>query len=273
MKTRASRVLTQLRQGQIPTILKLNLSDPRAVELAGLSGTDAVWLCTEHVPNDWIGIESQIRAARLYDIDCFVRVARGSYSSYILPLEAGATGIIVPHVASAEEARQVVEWTRFHPMGKRALDGGNVDGLFCQLPMDEYIRHANTDLVVILQIESPEALEHVEEIAAVPGFDMLLFGAGDFSHRLGRAGVMDAPEIVNARKRIGAAARQHGKFAMLPGLMAPLPQLLDEGYRVFGCGSDVYGLGAYFKQRVDLMKEQFSGLPPTLQRPVQSPYV
>ncbi|MDB6095467.1 MAG: 4-hydroxy-2-oxoheptanedioate aldolase [Verrucomicrobia bacterium] len=265
-------MLAQLRQGQIPTILKLNLSDPRVSELAGLSGTDAVWLCTEHVPNDWIGIENQIRAARLHDIDCLVRVARGSYSSYILPLEAGATGIIVPHVASAEEARQIVEWTRFHPLGKRALDGGNVDGLFCQLPMDEYIRHSNEEVIVILQIESPEALENVEEIAAVPGFDMLLFGAGDFSHRIGKVGKMDSPEILNARKRIGAAARKHGKFAMLPGMMAPLPELLAEGYRVFGCGSDVYGLGLYFKQRVDFMHEQVTGLPPEAKAHAKSHY-
>ena len=261
MKPRCSRVLKMLRQGQIPTMLKLNLSDPRAVELAGLSGADSVWLCTEHVPNDWIGIENQIRAARVHDVDCFVRVARGSYSNYILPLETDATGIIVPHVGTAEEARQIVEWTRFHPIGKRALDGGNVDGQFCQLPMDEYLQHSNTERLIILQIESPEALENVEQIAAVPGFDMLLFGAGDFSHRLGKVGQMNAPEIIAARKRIGAAARQHGKYAMLPGLMAPLPELIAEGYQVFGCGSDVYGLGAYFKQRIDTMREQFTSLP------------
>jgi 4-hydroxy-2-oxoheptanedioate aldolase len=273
MKTRSSRVLKVLREGRTPMILKINLSDPRAVELAGLSGADAVWLCTEHVPNDWVGIENQIRASRIHDVDCLVRVARGSYSSYILPLEADATGIIVPHVGSADEARQIVEWTRFHPLGKRALDGGNIDGLFCQLPMDEYIEHSNRERVVVLQIESPEALENVEEIAAVPGFNMLLFGAGDFSHRIGKVGQMNAPEIVNARKRIGAAARRHGKFAMLPGLMAPASVLLEEGYQVFGCGSDVHGLGMYFKQRVDSIREQFTAVPREIQRAVQSPYV
>ncbi len=91
---------------------------------------DAVWLCTEHVPNDWLSLENQIRAARIHDVDALVRVGRGSYSDYIRPFEAGAAGIIVPHVANEEEARQIVEWVRFHPAGKRALDGGNVDGNF-----------------------------------------------------------------------------------------------------------------------------------------------
>ena len=77
-----------------------------------------------------------------------------------------------------------------------------MDGLFCQVPLADYAQHCNTEKFVILQIESPEALEVVEEIAAVPGFDMLLFGAGDFSHRIGQrwtieavAGHPDRPDV------------------------------------------------------------------------------
>jgi 4-hydroxy-2-oxoheptanedioate aldolase len=272
MKLRPSRVLKLLREKQLPTILKINLSDPRVTEIAALSGVDAVWLCTEHVPNDWIGLENQIRAARIHNIDTFVRVGRGSYSDYIRPFEADAAGIIVPHVASADEARQIVEWVRFHPMGKRALDGGNIDGQFCLVPMDEYLAHSNTERVVILQIESPEALENVEAIAAVPGFDGLLFGPGDFSHRIGKAGQLDQPEVVAARKRVAAAALKHGKFAMASGLIAPLPQLVEEGYRLIGVGADVIGISSYVTQRLELVRSQIAGLPPALQPPVRSPY-
>jgi 4-hydroxy-2-oxoheptanedioate aldolase len=108
----------------------------------------------------------------------------------------------------------------------------------------------------MLQIESPEALDRVEEIAAVPGYDILMFGAGDFSHRIGRSGQTGAPEVVAARKRIGAAARKHGKFAMVPGLMAPLPELLAEGYGMVGSGSDVFGMGIYFNERINAMRQQ-----------------
>ncbi len=78
MKLRPSRLLKLLRQGRKPTVLKLNLADPRVVELAGHSGVDALWLCMEHVPGDWLSMENQIRAARIYDVDTLVRVARGS---------------------------------------------------------------------------------------------------------------------------------------------------------------------------------------------------
>lgn len=260
MKLRSSRVLKLLRDGQHPAVLKLNLADPRSVELAALSGVDAVWLCLEHQPNDWSTVENQIRAARIYDVDTLVRVSRGSYSDYIKPLEADATGIIVPHVNNVDEARQIVEWVRCHPVGKRPMDGGNIDGRFCQVPLVEYIRHSNTERLIVMQIESPEALEHVEAIAALPGFDMLLFGGGDFSCRIGKPGEVNAPEVVAARKRVAAAARQHGKYAMAAALNAPLPELVAEGHTVFSVGADVIGLGDYFNQRVDSFRKNDSGL-------------
>jgi 4-hydroxy-2-oxoheptanedioate aldolase len=272
MNNRPSRVLRLIRDGQLPTVLKINLSDPRVIEIAGLCGTDAVWLCNEHVPNDWLGLENLIRATRVHNIDSIVRVSRGSYSDYVRPFEAGATGIIVPHVANAAEARQIVEWVRFHPAGKRALDGGNIDGQFCLLPLDDYLRHSNTERFVILQIESPEALEHVEAIAAVPGFDGLLFGPGDFSHRIGKAGQIDAPEVVAARKRVAAAATRHGKFAMTAGLIAPLADLVAEGHKLIGIGADVIGLSSYVKQRLELVQGQIQALPPALKPAPRPPY-
>ncbi len=273
MKNQNSRIKKLLEDGHLPNVLKINLSDPRIIEIVGLCGIDAVWLCTEHVPNDWLNLENQIRAARLHDVDTLVRVGRGSYSDYIRPFEAGATGIIVPHVASEEEARQIVEWVRFHPVGKRALDGGNVDGNFCLTSTSDYIEHSNAERLVIFQIESPEALVEVEKIAAVPGFDGILFGPGDFSHRIGRAGQLQIPEVVAARKRVAAAAQKYGKFAMTAGLIAPFSELVGEGYRVFGIGADVVAISSYIKQRLQLVRGHIEELPVEIKPPARSPYV
>lgn len=276
MKAQTSRLKKLLRDGHLPNVLKINLSDPRVIEIVGLCGLDAVWLCTEHVPNDWLSLENQIRAARVHDMDTLVRVGRGSYSDYIRPFEAGATGIIVPHVASEEEARQIVEWVRFHPVGKRALDGGNIDGNFCLMSTREYINHSNQERLVILQIESPEALEEVEKIAAVPGFDGLLFGPGDFSHRVGQVGQLRIPEVVAARKRVAAAAQKYGKFAMTAGLIAEFSELVAEGYRVFGIGADVVAVSSYIKQRLQLVSGHIDTLPIEIKPPARTattPYV
>ena len=88
MQMRPSKVLKKLRAGQLATCAKLNLADPRAVEIAAMCGFDCVWVGMEHIPSDWSIIENQIRAAKAYDVDTMVRVARGSYSDYIRPLEA-----------------------------------------------------------------------------------------------------------------------------------------------------------------------------------------
>ena len=218
--------------------------------MCGLAGASAVWLCNEHVSNDWFNLENQIRAAKLYDVDTIVRVEKGSYSDYVKPFEADATAIMVPHVKTAEEARHVVEMTRFYPLGRRALDGGNTDGRYCQIPLTDYMAHSNTERLLIFQIECPVALENVEAIAAVPGYDLLLFGPGDFSHLIGKPGQINAPEVVAARQRVGAAAKKHGKYVMAPGMMAPRPVLEAEGYHVFTLGADVLGLGEYFKTQL-----------------------
>lgn len=250
MKPRPSRILRELRAGHNSTVLKLNMSDPRIVELAGLSGASAVWLCNEHVPNDWLNLEHQIRAAKLYDMDTIVRVNKGGYSEYVKPFECDATGIMVPHITSVAEARNVVDMVRCQPLGNKALDAGNMDGLFCQVPLADYAHHCNTEKFVILQIESPEALEIVEEIAAVPGYDMLLFGAGDFSHRIGKLGQATHPDVVAARKRVAAAALKHGKYPAVASLYGQKDQVIAEGTRVFTLGADVLELGSAFKKLV-----------------------
>lgn len=262
MNQRSSRLLRVLRENRFPATMKMNLTDPRVAEMAGLAGFDALWLCQEHVPTDWVELENTIRAAKLHDVDTLVRVAKGGYSNYVRPLEADATGIIIPHVESADEARQIVEWTRFHPVGKRALDSGNADGGYATVDIPAYIAHANAEKLIVLQIESPEGLAQVEAIAAVPGFNGFLFGPGDFSHRVGQAGQLTNPETTAARRRVAQAARKHGKFVWAAGIYAPFAELVADGHNVFNVGSDVGGLNVWFRQRLDLLRNHVKDLPP-----------
>ncbi len=247
---RKSRIKRLLKEGKFPLTIKSNLTDPRITELAGFCGFDGIWLCNEHVPTDWTTLEHTIRAARLHDMDALVRVSKGGYSDYVRPLEGGATGIIVPHVESAEEAAQIISWTRFYPLGKRPLDGGCTDGMYCAVPQEEYLENSNTEKIIILQIESPEGLEQVEKIAALPGFDGFLFGPGDFSHRIGKAGQVTAPEVNEARRRVAKAARENGKFAMTSGIFLPMEKLAAEGVNVFNAGSDVGALREFFDAKL-----------------------
>lgn len=242
-----SRIRQENAEGRIASCLKLNIPDPLIVELAGLAGASSVWLCMEHVPSGWRTMENCIRAAKLHGMDAIIRVSKGSYSDYLKPFEADAAGIMVPHVTSADEARRVVDMCRAMPLGRRPMDAGNIDGSFCQLPLTDYIDYVNREKLIILQIESPEGLDAVEEIAAVPGYDMLLLGPGDFAHRLGRPGETDAPEVHAARTRVEDAARAHGKKCFSVLARGTPEELFRRGYAVTYVAADVIVLGAGFR--------------------------
>jgi 4-hydroxy-2-oxoheptanedioate aldolase len=253
--THASRIRRENSLGQIASCIKINIPDPLIVELAGLADASCVWLCNEHVPNDWRNLENCIRAAKLHGMDAIVRVSKGSYSDYLKPFEADAAGIMVPHVTSAEEARHIVDMCRAVPLGHRAMDAGNIDGAFCQLPLNEYVEYVNKEKILILQIESPEALEVVEEIAAVPGYDMLLFGPGDYSHRIGKLGQIHDPEVHAARARVERAARTYGKKCFSVAAPGTAEELFARGYAVTQVTADVIAIGQSFRQSIAALRE------------------
>ncbi len=258
LKMRPSRVLRKLRAGEVVSCVKTNLTDGRVAEIAGIVGFDCLWTCMEHIPTDWSAIERQIWAAKAHDMDVVVRVARSSYSDYIRPLQMDAAGIMVPHVMSAEDAREVVRLTRFQPIGRRASDRGNADGAFCQIDFNEYIQQANKERFIILQIEDPEPLDELEAIAAVDGYDMLLFGAADFSHGIGVPAQMDDPRVVAARQRVAEVATANGKFAGIPAAIQDIPDLVAMGYRFFNLAADVVSLGMHWGQVLAQFNEQIS---------------
>lgn len=241
-RMRPSRVLAKLRAGKVAACFKLNLGDARAMEIAAMAGFDCLWPDMEHVPNDWSVIEKGIWAAKSRDVDVMVRVARGGYSDYIRPLEMDAAGIMVPHVMSLADAQAVARMTRFHPIGRRPVDGGNADGAYCGIDFVDYLKQANEQRFVVIQIEDPEPLDELDAIAAVPGIDMLFFGPGDFSHGIGAPGDWNHPRLLEARRRVAEAALAHGKFAGTVGSMANLDELVALGYRFVNLGADVIAL-------------------------------
>ncbi len=242
---RRSRVLKKLRRGEVVKCFKLNLTDTRAVEIAARFGFDVVWTGMEHIPNDWSVIERQVLAAKAYDVDVVCRVARGSYSDYIRPLEMDVTGIMVPHVMNAEDAKRVVDMTKFKPIGNRAVDGGNADGGFTNVEFLEYLKTANSERFVILQIEDPEAIDNLEAIASVEGYEILLFGPGDYSCALGIPGQTNHPKVKEARRLVAKTALKHGKFAATVGSPKNYNELVDEGFTFINLGADVVGLSNY----------------------------
>ena len=250
MKMRQSRVLNKLRAGEIVNCLNVHF-DAQATEIAGLIGFDCVWIDREHLAQDWSAVRAHVWAAKSHDMDVMVRVPRGGYSDYIKPLELDAAGIMVPHIMSVDDARRVVRMTRFHPIGRRPLDGGNADGGYAMMPYPEYIKQANEQRFLIVQIEDPEPLDELDAIAALDGIDMLFFGPADFSQGIGAPGQWDHPKLLETRRRVAEVAVRHGKFAGIPGSPDNMDELVQMGYRFIVLSADVIALSQYGKRLLE----------------------
>ena len=255
MPYRKNRIIEKLKRDELVTSLKINCSDSIPVEIACMCGTDCIWLDMEHCAADYNEIGKQILAAKAHGAEVIVRTPRGAYSNVTRPLELDASGVMVPHVMGLEDAKQVVYYTKFHPIGRRPIDGGNADGKYGLLSVEDYIRYSNEEKLTIIQIEDIEALEQVEEIAKLDGIDMLFFGPADFSQSIGEPTNIGNERTLAAKRKVAEVARANGKFAGTVGDPSNVKQLYDMGYRFINLGADVDGLCMYFADVMEKTRE------------------
>ena len=248
---RKSRIKRTTDAGKVATILKCNTVDTKVAEIFALALPDAIWLCMEHGSLDYNQAENQINAAKIYDVDSLLRVNRGGYSNYIRGFEVDCTGLIIPQIESLADAKQIEEFTKFPPIGKRGLDGGNNDGKYTKLNMHDYIEQANQERLVIYQVETPEVMKDIEAIAEMQGVDALFFGPGDYSLTRGVPGQMDHPDVVAARKKVAEVARKNNKIAATPGGPGVAKNYIDMGYNLLNIGADVVALSDYAEKLVN----------------------
>lgn len=252
---RNSRVLKIMREGGVAVSTKCNFSDPREAELASACGYDCVWIDLEHTPSSITSVGDFVRAAKIHDCDVLTRVGRGSYSDLIRPLEADSTGIMVPHLMGLEDAKKIVYYTKFYPVGRRPVDGGNSDTCFGGEEMNNYIRQANEQRFIVVQIEDPEPMAELEDICAMPGIDMIFFGPADYSQGIGKPFQFGCSELTEARKRIAQTARKHGKFAGTVGTPETMKDLVAMGYQFINVGADVEALRGYYTKQLKEIKD------------------
>jgi 4-hydroxy-2-oxoheptanedioate aldolase len=237
---RRSRIKAKLKRNEPVLLTTLHLTDPSLFELTSLMGFDGIWMDLEHHAYSVETAGALMRAARVGSTDILARPAKGEFMRMGRLLEAGAQGIMYPRCDNADEARQVVRWSKFAPLGTRGFDGGNPDMPYCSMPVEQYLKAANDETFLVLQIEDPAALEHVDEIAALEGVDVLFLGPADFSILSGVPGQFDHPCIEAAARKIAAAAKNAGKHWGMPCFSVEHGRrLLDMGARFLAHSADL----------------------------------
>jgi 2-dehydro-3-deoxyglucarate aldolase/4-hydroxy-2-oxoheptanedioate aldolase len=239
------RLKELLANGKLVRVFCLgHLCDPKMVEIIGLhAGYDAVWLDQEHCALSLEQIQQAARAARWSDLDSFVRLAPTDYATVMRPLEAGAGGIMAAQVRSARQTEQIVQWAKFHPRGLRGINNSGIDGAYGTIPFADYLRQANAETFVAIQIEHVDALEEVDAIAAVKDVDVLFVGPADLSQSMGLPGEWNHPKLWSALERVAQAANNHGiHWAILPPDPGYARRCVDLGCRMLSLGLDVWAM-------------------------------
>jgi 2-keto-3-deoxy-L-rhamnonate aldolase RhmA len=198
-----------------------------------------------------IDLAAQISvAAQDAGITPVVRVPDFQHFHATRALDAGAQGIVVPHVDTPEMAARMVSYCKYPPIGHRSVTGALPQLDFKPAPLAEATA-ANAATLLILMLETPAAVDNVDEIAAVPGFDVLLVGTNDLCMEMGIPGQFDHPRIGEAFERIIRACRAHGKHTGLGGVYDPplMQRYLAMGFRLVLAGSDLSFMLAAAKER------------------------
>ena len=204
-------------------------------------GYDWLFIDMEHSSLD-LDTAAQISvAAQSAGITPIVRVPGFEHHHASRILDGGAQGIVVPHVDTADTAARIVRQCRFPPLGRRSVVGGLAQLDFESYSVAESTEALNTSTLVIVMIETPDAVENVDAIAAVEGVDGLLVGTNDLCMEMGIPGRVDAPAVMEAQAKVIDACRRHGRFPGLGGVYEPslMERYIEMGMRFILCGNDL----------------------------------
>lgn len=209
------------------------------IKSLALAGHDFVWLDTEHAMFGWETIQTLSQYARAIGITPLVRVTDLSYPLATRALDAGAIGVIIPRVDTTDQVRNAVSFARYPPLGRRGAGGEGRYGFERRLPADA-VEEVNAATAVIVQVETIEAVERIDEFAAVDGIDVVCVGPQDLSISLGLAGQFDHPTFVEAVEHVMRRVSAAGKVAgMVERDARRFARWHAAGCRFFACNTDL----------------------------------
>jgi 2-keto-3-deoxy-L-rhamnonate aldolase RhmA len=213
----------------------VNLGSGLVTEIMGIAGFDWLVLDLEHGAGDEHALAAQLQALGQTETAAIVRVEAIDPARVQHALDLGADGVMVPRIRTSAEAQMCVEFCRY--AGRRGVARYNRSWHWGLSPRT--LADADAEVVCVIQIETVEALDRVDEIAAVDGVDVLFVGPSDLSHALGWQCPPDDPGLLERVAAVAGAAQAHGKAAgVLVGNITQARAYADLGFTFVGCGSD-----------------------------------
>jgi len=241
MDLKNSSVKKRLQDGKVcfGTMLRI-LSKPHSVALCASQGWDYIILDTEHNDYDFETLGNASLVAKYEDIGLYIRPADKLYHQMAQMLDIGVEGLVLPQVNTFKETEHIIRSTKYAPVGERGVSISNTATLFRDYDLVEYTKWANEQLMTIIQIESEEGVENVEEIVSVPGIDAVMIGPSDLSQDMGIPGQIKHPKVVEAFHKVIDSCNKH---SVAPGIhlqdIELVEQWINEGMRLITFSYDI----------------------------------
>ena len=255
---RENKVKGMLQAGQVP--VGTNIFEFRTTgiaRIAAAAGVDFLMFDLEHTGWSMETIRMLLATARAVDAPPFVRVPATQYHFMARALDLGAMGIMVPMVETEEQARSLIEFSKYPPDGRRGTCFAVAHDDYLDGDIAEKMRSANREVLLIAQIETARGLENVEKIAAVDGIDVLWIGHFDLTTSMGIPGQFQSPRYLEAVDRVIAASKRHRKSV---GIMVSSPeqgeQAVLQGFRILLYWADLWIYRQALSQGVKGLRER-----------------
>ncbi len=191
----------------------INMCCPPIVEMFGLLGFDFVVIDAEHGPLGVENCEHMVRAADSVQITPIIRIAMNIPQNILRYLDIGASGVQMPMINTRADAESVVRAVKYPPEGRRGLAGVRAANYGIAGSLGDYVKEANRETMVIVHVETVEAMKNIEETLTVPGIDVIFIGPTDLSSSMGYPGQFNHPEVQKTIDNLVTKIRAAGKVA------------------------------------------------------------
>jgi 4-hydroxy-2-oxoheptanedioate aldolase len=225
--------------------------EPQLIEYVGLLGWDFLVFDAEHGPLQPREVENLCRAIEPHGTTSMVRVTTNDAPTILRFLDIGAHGVHVPWVNSAAEAERAVRAVKYSPRGTRGLAGSRASEWGLREPIEAYVERANRETLVVIQVETQEAVDAIDDYLKVDGVDVLFLGPTDLSQSLGHPGDLRHPDVLRAMDRVADAVVGSGTtLGIYAGTVDMTREWLDRGARYFTTSLEPFlrdGMRAYLR--------------------------
>lgn len=252
---RNNLVKEKLKKGECAFGVFANGISPEMMEIMALAGFDFICIDSEHASSDPQTNRLLLMAAEARGADVFIRVPNKISSSILQNLDVGAKGLLVPQVNSRKEAEQVVYDGKYFPEGMRGVATPRASDYGMSMPIKDYMKWANENLLITVQCENVKCLDELDEIAAVDGVDVIFIGPFDLSQSMGIPGQVYDEKIEHVMELVLAATKKHGKYAgIYTGSIEMAKKYRDMGFQYIIVGSDIKHFSTECKRVVQELK-------------------